>query len=184
MEPDVPYSLPEHRHRFAVWAAARAAQRGFTTVDELRGALEATDLRRSISGPEALELRSADFETMHRRWCASICATLAGRGIPGASYGRAAKLVAVYLKATVLMGEGAASPLARYMHPPIDRTLLQNLASAPRIESPHKAGWHVTSWTRLSEPSYYELVEQLRAVLPAGMPFWMLEEYWSPTEEE
>ena len=180
----MPYSLPEHRHRFAVWAAARAAQRGFTTVDELRGALEAADIRRAASSPEVLELCSADFETLHRRWCAAVCATLAGRGIPGATYGRAAKLVAVYLKATVLMGEAAASPLGRHMHPPIDRTLLQNLASAPRIASPHKAAWRTTSWTRLTEPSYYELIEQLRAILPAAAPFWMLEELWSPTEEE
>jgi hypothetical protein len=34
----------EHRHRFAVWAAARAAQRGFVTVEKLRDALEATDI--------------------------------------------------------------------------------------------------------------------------------------------
>jgi hypothetical protein len=180
----VPYNLPEHRHRFAVWAAARAAQRGFTTIDELRGALEATDLRHATADPKALQLHAVDFETMHRRWCTTICATLVERGILGVSFGRAAKLVAVYLKATVLMGEAAASPVARHMHPPIDRTLLQNLASAPGIESPHKANWRKVSWTRLTEPSYYELIEQLRAILAAGMPFWMLEEYWSPTDEQ
>ena len=70
------------------------------------------------------------------------------------------------------------------MHPPIDRTLLQNLASDPRIESSHKEGWRATSWTRLSEQSYYELAVQLRAILPAGMPFWMLEEHWCPMENE
>jgi hypothetical protein len=82
------------------------------------------------------------------------------------------------------MGEAAVSPLAHQMHPPIDRTLLQNLAAARRIESPHKAAWRTISWTRLTKPNYYGLVEQLRAVLPADMPFWMLEEFWSPTEAE
>jgi hypothetical protein len=38
------YDVFEHRHRFAVWAAARAAQRGFVTVEKLRDALEATDI--------------------------------------------------------------------------------------------------------------------------------------------
>jgi hypothetical protein len=70
------------------------------------------------------------------------------------------------------------------MHPPIDRTLLQNLAAAPRIESPHKVAWRTTSWTRLTEPDYYQLVAQLRAILPEGTPFWMLEQFWSPTEED
>jgi len=41
----MPYDLAEHRHRFAVWAAARAAQRGFTTVKNLRAALQAADIR-------------------------------------------------------------------------------------------------------------------------------------------
>jgi hypothetical protein len=180
----VPYSLDEHRHRFAVWAAARAAQRGFTTVDALCAALETTDIRRATSSSEALELRSSDFETLHRHWCTSICSTLSGQAVSGATFGRAAKLVGVYMKATVLMGEAATTPLGRQLHPPIDRTLLQNLAAEPRIESPHKTAWRTISWARLTEASYYELMEQLRAVLPVGAPFWMLEEFWSPTEAE
>ena len=39
------YDLSEHRHRFAIWAAARASQRGFTTVENLRNALESTDIQ-------------------------------------------------------------------------------------------------------------------------------------------
>jgi hypothetical protein len=34
------YTIDIHRHNFAVWAAARAAQRGFTTVENLKAALE------------------------------------------------------------------------------------------------------------------------------------------------
>ena len=135
------YSLSEHRHRFAVWAAARAAQRGFTTVENLCAALETTDIRHATSTSEALELRSTTFESLHRGWCTAIASVLDGRGIAGVSFGRAAKLVAVYLKAAVLMGEAANTPLGHLMHPPIDRTSLQNLAATPRIESPHKGAW-------------------------------------------
>jgi hypothetical protein len=39
------YDLTEHRRRFAAWAAARGAQRGFTTVDSLRDALENCGIR-------------------------------------------------------------------------------------------------------------------------------------------
>jgi hypothetical protein len=178
------YSLSEHRHRFAVWAAARAAQRGFTSVDNLCAALETTNIRQAISTSEVLELHSSSFEALHRGWCTAIVSGLASHGISGVTFGRAAKMVAVYLKATLLMGEAAATPLGRRLHPPIDRTLLQNLAAAPRIDSPHKASWRGTRWTRLSEPQYYDLIEQLRAALPAGAPFWMLEEFWRPTEDE
>jgi hypothetical protein len=58
----VSYELLEHRHRFAVWAAARAAQRGFTTVANLRDALQATDIRRVLSDPETLQLSAFQFD--------------------------------------------------------------------------------------------------------------------------
>jgi hypothetical protein len=48
-------------------------------------------------------------------------------------------LVAVYLKATVIMGERWQSPFGRYLHPPIDRTLLQALAASPQVQVRPKA---------------------------------------------
>jgi len=176
------YDLSEHRHRFAVWAAARAAQRGFTTVKNLRDALEATNIRSVLADPKTLQSLPADFDALHRRWCSDICACLSDRQVPQTTYGRAAKLVAVYLKATVIMGSGCDTPLGRSVHPPIDRILLQALASSNRITSPHKAAWRVISWTRLDVAAYEELVGQIRAVIPADAPFWMIEEYWEPSD--
>lgn len=180
----MPYDLSEHGHRFAVWAAARAAQRGFTTVENLRDALQSTGIRNAVANPESLELRLSGFEALHRQWCSSICSALRHRRIPSGTYGRAAKLVAVYLKATVIMGDGANSPLGLSMHPPIDRTLLHTLAACARIESPHKSEWRNTNWTRLNEQGYYRLIAQLREVVPDSQPFWMLEQYWNMTEDE
>lgn len=180
------YDLAEHRHRFAVWAAARASQRGFTaaTVEILRDALEATDIRGVLTTPATLQLQALDFETLHRRWCSSICSTLSQRQIAKVTYGRAAKLVAVYLKATVLMGEGCNTPFGQTMHPPIDRTLLQHLASSARVASPHKAEWRSVNWTHLTESAYYRLIGQLREVIPADRPFWVIEQHWQPVETE
>ena len=131
----MPYDLAEHRHRFAVWAAARAAQRGFTTVRNLRDALQATDIRAVLASPSTFEYSATQCDELHRRWCLSICASLADRGLSKekATYGRAAKLVAVYFKAIVMMGEQWDSRFARNMHPPIDRVLLQGLAASKAI---------------------------------------------------
>ena len=126
----MPYDLPEHRHRFAVWAAARAAQRGFTTVRNLRDALQATDIRETLAAPGTLQISAAQFDVLHRGWCSSICSNLIARQISKTTYGRAAKLVAVYLKAIVILGEACDSALAHNMHPPIDRILLQTLAAS------------------------------------------------------
>jgi hypothetical protein len=113
-----------------------------------------------------------------------ICSDLNRRQIASVTYGRAAKLVAVYLKAMVIMGDVVNTPLGMSMHPPIDRILLQKLATSPRIHSPHKTAWRSTSWTQLTAQGYYRLIAQLREVIPDDAPFWMLEEYWSPTENE
>ena len=146
------YDLAEHRHRFAVWAAARAAQRGFTSVERLRGALEATSIQSDLRLPATLALRAASFDEMHRAWCRSTCATLSRCDVKNVAFGRAAKLVAVYLKTMVLMGGDWDTPLARCMHPPLDRILLQALASSDRY--PHltrenggeSAGRNWTKW--------------------------------------
>jgi hypothetical protein len=177
------YDLSEHRHRFAVWAAARAAQRGFTTVGNLRDALDATDLRRVAFAPQSRQLTAEQFDALHRRWCSAICAYLRSRDIACVTYGRAAKLVAVYLKTVVIMGKGWDFSLGRNAHPPIDRTLLQRLAASDRITSPHKTAWRSINWTQLEEADYYTLVEQLRAVLSQEAPFWTIEEFWEPSDE-
>ena len=175
------YDLSEHRHRFAIWAAARAAQRGFTTVRALRDALQGTDIREVLSDPQTMQLSAAQFDALHRRWCLSICSSLTGRRVKNVTYGRSAKLVAVYLKATVIMGDGCDSSFGRNLHPPIDRILLKALAGS-RVESPHKAEWGSINWTQLNEPHYERLIGQLRNAIPRDAPFWTIEEYWEPSD--
>ena len=97
------YDLVEHRHRFSVWAAARAAQRGLKggKVDVLRDALEQSGVvafAKANDGP--IDQRS--FDEVHRAWCRSIIAYLGSRDVP-ATFGRAAKLIAIYLKGMVIL---------------------------------------------------------------------------------
>src|SRR5262245_23465432 len=180
----MPYDIAEHRHRFAVWAAARAAQRGFTTVANLRAALEGVNIKGIVAAPETLQLSADQFDDLHRRWCSEICAFLIHRHIKKTTHGRAAKLVSVYLKTIVLMGDASDSSLGRNMHPPVDRTLLQNLAVSEKIKSEHKTAWRSVSWTQLNQDRYDVLIGQLRSMLPPGAPFWTIEEYWEPSDNE
>lgn len=177
----MPYDLSEHRHRFALWAAARAAQRGHTTVINLRDALESTDIRSFLEKPESFNTGEEGYKENHRRWCQAIVGFLDARGVAGTTYGRAAKLVAIYVKAMVITTQPTPTKLACFAHPPIDRVLLQNLASSAEINSPYKRHWRTVAWTQLDENGYYALVEQLRTLIPDGEPFWMLEKYWNVT---
>ncbi len=111
----------------------------------------------------------------------SVRSQLADRAIDKekATNGRAAKLVAVYLKSRVLLGERWDSRFAFNMHPPVDRILLQALAASKSITSYHQPAWRSANWTQLDQAGYEQLIEQLRAVVPPNQPFWTIEEYWA-----
>ena len=180
----MPYDLFTHRHNFAVWAAARAAQRGFTSVQNLAAALEASGVHRFLADLESLNITCERFEELHRIWCRTIVDYLNDCKIKNVTYGRAAKLLAVYLKSMVVTGGAGYSSLARCIHPPIDRRLLQALAGDIRYAEEKRVAWRQTNWTQLNEAEYYELIEGLRGVLPAESPFWMLEKYWTASDKE
>lgn len=178
------YTFEEHRHRFAVWAAARASQRGFATVTRLRSALESSGLREALARPATFDADRDEVTVVHREWCRAICDELRRAGVQGVYFGRAAKLVAVYLKTVVLMGDARDSSLARHMHPPVDRILLQTLSRVPGLNREYQRAWRQTNWTRLDEAGYGVLIEQLLAVVTPGAPFWTIEKYWQPSEAE
>jgi hypothetical protein len=172
------YDHFEHRHRFASWAGARAAQRAFAPSAVLCSAIEATSLRAFLREPASLDIAACRFDRRHRIWCNAVIKHLSDNGIEDATFGRAAKLIAVYLKAMVVVGENAQSQLASVVHPPIDRILLQSMAKSTVIRSPHQSHWRSVAWTKLDESEYYSLLGELRTVLGESEPWWKIEEYW------
>jgi len=181
----MPYDMTEHRHRFASWAAARAVQRGWgsSKSEKLRGALESCGVREFLCTPESRDVEVRGFEDLHRQWCRAVIESLTQRGVAGATFGRAAKLVAVYLKVTVVLGPAGECNLSRVAHPPIDRKELQKLAAEAGIDSPHKRSWKTVNWTQLTEEDYYPLISQLHALIPLGDPFWTLEQHWNVADD-
>lgn len=177
----MPYDLFIHRHNFAAWAAARAVQRDFagSRTQNCREALETSGVANFVSDPACVDTTAGRFRELHELWCRSILATFVRLGATGTSYGRSAKLLAIYLKSIVIAGPDAYRSFGRVIHPPIDENLLRNLASSTLIDSPHKVAWGQIAWTQLDETRYYTLVDQLRSVLPRELPFWMLEEHWT-----
>jgi len=171
------YDLFEHRHRFSVWAAARAAQRGWTSVDVLRDALEDCGVVQFVKDT-VVPITDTQFSQFHRDWCNSII-----REVAGGTYGRAAKLIAVYLKSMIVLGREPQNALAAVVHPPIDSILLRNISDCPEIHSSEKAQWRKVKWTQLNEQKYFKLLDELRQTLSDGEPFWMLERFWTVTEE-
>lgn len=176
----MPYDINQHRHRFSVWAAARAAQRGFCEVDILRKALESCGVVDFLDTANLDDIDATRFDALHRRWCLSVIHFLEEAGIPNVTFGRAAKLIAIYLKSAVVLGPGSGTAFARIAHPPIDGILLGKLAASD-VNSEHTGKWAKTKWTKLTDQQYNELIMQLRQVLGAEEPFWTLERFWTVT---
>lgn len=180
----MPYDMTEHRHRFASWAAARAVQRGWrsATAEKLRDALEHSGIREFVGDVELRNIDECSFRESHRRLCRALIESLSQQGVD-ATFGRAAKLVAVYLKVMVVLSPAGDCDLALVVHPPIDRTILQNVAAAPDVHSPYKLFWKTVNWTQLTEEDYYSLIGQLRVLIPSSHPFWTLERYWNVADD-
>jgi hypothetical protein len=179
----MPYDLFEHRHRFSVWAAARATQRGFTSVEKLRDALQSTDIKAFTKDQAHEEITEQEFLKLHRIWCDDILEYLRSAGVLDPRFGRAAKLVAVYLKAMIVVGPHTDPPLARVAHPPIDRILLRGLANSADVPADAQDIFRTTNWTSLQANEYYALIRQIKDSVPHIVPFWRLERYWTVTQD-
>lgn len=166
---DDDYSFTEHVHRFAVWTAARAVQRNFTKTKIIRKAIEQAELqnlfyRKDINSPEK-------FDKFHKKTCDKLITEFRKLGkVP--SYGRAAKIVAIYIKTAIVIPERGKSKLSKIAHPPIDRNLLRNLdPKYPELKLKSR------SWTSLDKDEYFDLIQKFREDF--GDCFWKIEVNWS-----
>ena len=198
------YDLEEHRHRFAYWAAARAAfihpEKGLT-VSVAKDALEKS-LRAIALDPDSWPTKASVVDNELKKWTTEVHTSLS-QVSPGVKYGRAAKLVAVYLKDMVVTGPLADHDFAKLLHPPIDKNLLEGLKKGLGQGSLFRDGVSPDSqarvrvalsntltkrWSRLEPNEYCELISAFRDAhldrderdQPA---FWHLERHWRPDRE-
>jgi hypothetical protein len=174
------YNIELHSHRFAVWAAHRAASRG---VRGLTSNVGQTVLEACGFNEQYVSTRLPDpcsFDDEHRAWrnTAVDCASDKGCEI---QHGVAAKLINTYLKSRFVCGESHDDPKISALHPPIDRRLLHELA---RVNfGGNSAFWtqrRDNGWRAFGSCEYEDVVNEIRRCL-SGRPLWEIEEHWSPT---
>jgi hypothetical protein len=172
------YLLPEHRRRFAAWAAGRAAStKGCRfAVEQGKGLLEKAGLH-LLAEPKDLP-GVAEFDEFHLRWRNQMLAEANTRHLSGFTHGVTAKLINVYLKAKFVCG-GYADEKVNALHPPIDSLLLTELA----IREPNndlKRIWvhaRTMKWSKFDEKTYWEVIQAIRRKVD-GRPLWAIEQYW------
>lgn len=68
------FDFNEHKHRFAVWTAARSVQRSFTNNKNIKEAINFTSIK---SFSESNEIISSDqFDELQKEWCKAIIKSL------------------------------------------------------------------------------------------------------------
>lgn len=175
---DSEYSVDEHSHRFAAWAAARAASviGCRFTVSQGKSLMEAI----SFSGVPctADDLPPADqIDEVHRAWRERMIDVAQSFGLP-ITHGIAAKLINVYLKARFVSGVTAYHPHVASIHPPIDRLLLHELAATKFGGDPRP--WRKArdrGWSNFTSVEYEDVINRIRTHLN-GQPLWTIEKYW------
>ena len=172
------YSLIEHKHRFAAWAASRAARvkRFPLKVSDGRAFLDQLGLREYVEHPDELP-GADDVDAVHLDWRTRVVRS-ASKRFPECTHGTAAKLINVYLKAAFVCGGFHDHPKVAPLHPPIDRLLLDELAR--KDVGGQKAFWRQMrdkGWSSFDSPAYQRVIDRIRHAM-AGSSLWEVERYW------
>ena len=174
----MPYTIEEHQHRFAAWAASRAASvKGYRfTVKRGVAILEACGFNPAFSSVAHLPTPAAIDET-HRQWRKCVIAAAAAQDLTF-SHGVAAKLINVYLKARFVCAGRHEHERVKCLHPPIDSELLKGLAKENvRGFARQWRKFNQARWSKFDSGQYQTVIDLVRVCLP-GQPLWKIEEYW------
>lgn len=157
------YTIEEHKHRFATWAASRAASTSVVcrfTVKNGIDLIEASGIQKYINRPDLLPLNEA-FDKEHQEWRNAIMKQATALGLEKITHGIAAKLINVYLKTCLVCGGYHDHEKVKALHPPIDRLLLDNLKNMYKgnglsINIPK------TGWSKFSSDEYEIVISEVK----------------------
>jgi hypothetical protein len=180
----MPYTIAMHHHRFAAWAAARAAQRGLANSRTIIAALNGCGVVAMADTRDSQPASADEFDRLHHDWCRALLENLKSAGIK-ATYGQAAKIIAIYLKSRVVLSGRHDTPFASVIHPPIDSFLLKSLARHVHAQDRRLASQlRKIRWMLLNETDYDALIASLRKARFDQPAFWCIERFWNPWDDE
>ncbi len=172
------YDIIEHKHRFAAWAASRAAsaKNSRFKVSAGKAILEQLGLKQLVDAPNLLP-EPAKFDAWHHATCTSAIKIALEMKIT-LNHGSVAKLLNMYLKILFSCGGHENHARVAAIHPPIDNLLLNGLLV--RDLGPRTPVWKkakTKGWSKFLDNDYTEVIINLRDFM-GGQPLWMAEEFW------
>lgn len=169
---------------YAKWCAAAAYGRGLAGGGNSL-AFELIDISGldQVTGPEHIGKNVDEWQMSFMK---KIEAKAVSLGVLDFSFGRAQKLVNIYLKTVLVCGGHHQHPSVALLHPPLDSELFRGLrsflwknrAAMGDARSAFIAAQKRNSrWTMFSEVDYIAHIDAIK-LLMAGMPLYQVEEYW------
>lgn len=191
-EPKKEYSIEEHKHRFACWAASRAASASSVCrfrVEEGVKILEGCGFNPHTAEVDELP-EPEKFDEWHQKWCEKAVNLDKDKEVKVAgelTYGVAAKLINCYLKARFVCGsdheDEKVKKIVKVIHPPIDSILLKSLVkNSPDFGKFYKKLKN-KAWSNFEEPDYTSVINKIKEIddleyLGHRESLWKIEYYW------
>lgn len=175
----MPYSIEEHKHRFAAWAAGRAASvnRCRFTVEQGKKILEKSGLNDVAKNLDNLPPAN-EFDKKHKEWRGMVIESAKEQDLQF-THGVAAKLINIYLKSIYVCGNDHNNEKVKAIHPPIDSVLLDALYK--QNISGKKNEWQEARkarWSKLTSAQYQAVIDAIKATISKESGLWEIEEYW------
>lgn len=178
------YSIEKHKDMYARWCAAAAYGRGLAGGGSSLAfrLIEVSGLDQ-VAGPEDI---GQDVDEWQMSFMKKIKSEAAHLGIRDYSFGRAQKLVNIYLKTILVCGGHHHHPNVALLHPPLDYELFKGLRTF--LSKNRKCMFEARSaflaaqksnprWTNFSEADYVAHIDAIK-LLMAGKPLYQVEEHW------
>lgn len=178
------YGINQHKHTYACWTAARAYGRKLAGGgnQQARELIDAVSLQDVVT-PDDL---GDDVNAWLLDKMQGIVDYAEQQGIVGITFGRAQKLVNIYLKTTLVCGGHIDHPKVGQLHPPLDFQLIKALKALFRANKADgayaalvAAQKSCSGWTAFSRTDYVAHIKALQLFL-GDRPMWMIEEHWLP----
>ena len=177
----MPYTIEDHKHRLAAWAAstaARASKLCRFDVEQGTAILEGCGFDRRFASPNQLP-SPRDINQTHRKWRESLIKAAHENGAKNFTHGVAAKLINCYLKVRFVCGGHHDHAYVRCLHPPIDEQLLKALADQDFCgQAKQWRKFRNKRWSKFDSDTYEKVIDLMQHSVPANEPLWKIEEYW------
>lgn len=174
------YSIEIHKHRFAAWAAGRAASASSLCrfeVEVAKNIIETVGLNIIAQSIDYLP-NPEDFDVKHREWREAVIKSAESYQLRF-THGVAAKLINCYLKSVFVCGGSENHEKVKAIHPPIDSLLLNELYRINLGGKKHE--WNKAKnakWSKFNNSEYEEVILAIKGVIPVGEGLWTIEQYW------